>query len=164
EDKGYVRRERSGGVYLFRAARARDEVIGRQLEELVERMCGGALQPLLTNLVRVKGVTPGEVRELLAPVGRLDPKSRKKRRRGRGTLREVGLSRGVRGAVLARVAAGLAQVCRRPALAHSLWVLVLLKLLTPPLVHVPLPWPPAPEAAAARAADLARPPEPVQAP
>src|SRR5262249_28433345 len=30
--------------------------------------------------------------------------------------------------------------CRRPALVHSLWVLVLLKLITPPLVPVRLPW------------------------
>src|SRR5438105_594373 len=28
---------------------------------------------------------------------------------------------------------------RRPALIHSLWLLVLLKLITPPLVSVPLP-------------------------
>src|SRR4051812_40113360 len=33
---------------------------------------------------------------------------------------------------------------RRPALAHGLWLLVLLKLLTPPVVAVPLAWPAAP--------------------
>jgi beta-lactamase regulating signal transducer with metallopeptidase domain len=42
--------------------------------------------------------------------------------------------------VLAVLAAALCRICRRPALAHGLWLLVLLKLLTPPLVNVPLPW------------------------
>src|SRR5438105_10365294 len=54
EDKGYVRRNRGSGVYLFRAAVERDDVIGRQLEALMDKMCGGSLQPLLSNLIRVK--------------------------------------------------------------------------------------------------------------
>src|SRR6516165_9256295 len=48
EGKGLVSRDRSGGVYVFRAAVGRDELIGQQLEALVEKMCGGSLQPLLT--------------------------------------------------------------------------------------------------------------------
>jgi beta-lactamase regulating signal transducer with metallopeptidase domain len=39
-------------------------------------------------------------------------------------------------AVLAVLAAGLSALCRRPALTHGLWLLVLLKLVTPPLVPV----------------------------
>src|SRR5262245_24590622 len=50
EAKGFVTRQRSGGVFQFQAAVPRDEVIGQQLEVLVERMCGGSLQALLTNL------------------------------------------------------------------------------------------------------------------
>jgi bla regulator protein BlaR1 len=43
--------------------------------------------------------------------------------------------------VLALLAAAAARLCRRPALAHTLWLLVLLKLLTPPLVPFSLSWP-----------------------
>lgn len=82
DGKGYVRRERQGGIYLFSAAVNRDEVIGRQLESLVEKMCGGSLQPLLSNLVRVKGLTPDELRELLKLVDDLDAKSKRKKERG----------------------------------------------------------------------------------
>ena len=39
---------------------------------------------------------------------------------------------------VAALAAG--RCFRRPALAHVLWVLVLVKLLTPPLVDVPVGW------------------------
>src|SRR5207302_8013544 len=71
EAKGYVLRDRSGGVYVFRAAIDRDAVIGQQLETLVAKMCGGSLQPLLTNLVRAKHLKPAELRELLELVDRL---------------------------------------------------------------------------------------------
>jgi BlaI family penicillinase repressor len=75
--KGYVRRERSGGVYVFHAIVNRDQVIGQQLEALVQKMYGGSLQLLLSNLMRVQRLTPDELRELLALVDTLDnpPKS-----------------------------------------------------------------------------------------
>jgi bla regulator protein BlaR1 len=41
-------------------------------------------------------------------------------------------------AVLALLALAVGRVCRSPAVRHILWVLVLLKLITPPLFHVPL--------------------------
>jgi BlaI family transcriptional regulator, penicillinase repressor len=78
ESKGYVRRERSGGVYVFRPARPREEVLGQQLEALLEKMGGGSLQPLLTNLLRSRRLTPEELRELLALVDDLDGGARAK--------------------------------------------------------------------------------------
>ncbi len=42
-------------------------------------------------------------------------------------------------AVLAAIVFALARVWRRPPVLHALWVLVLLKLVTPPMVHVGLP-------------------------
>ena len=41
-------------------------------------------------------------------------------------------------AVLAVVVAGAAMFLRRPALIHALWLVVLLKLITPPLLEVPI--------------------------
>jgi predicted transcriptional regulator len=84
EAKGLVSRERTGGMFVFQAAVSRDDVIGRELESLVEKMCGGSLQPLLSNLVRVKRLTPAELRELRALVDELDAKSRRKKDRGQG--------------------------------------------------------------------------------
>src|SRR5436309_7028514 len=54
-------------------------------------------------------------------------------------------------AVLAVLAAALSYFVRAPAVRHAAWVLVLLKLVTPPLVGLPLPvlpasWAPQPEA------------------
>ena len=56
-----------------------------------------------------------------------------------GTLLEIALSNAVVAALLALAAAAVSALCRRPALAHRLWLLVLLKLVTPPVLPVPLP-------------------------
>jgi bla regulator protein blaR1 len=61
------------------------------------------------------------------------------------TLLRIALSNALAAGILALAAGAVGRCCRRPALVHSLWLLVLLKLLTPPLVTVPLPWPAAPE-------------------
>jgi bla regulator protein blaR1 len=57
------------------------------------------------------------------------------------TLYRSGLSNAISATVLALVVACLARVLwRRPAVLHCLWVLVLVKLVTPPLYDVPVPW------------------------
>ena len=55
------------------------------------------------------------------------------------TLLGIGLGNALGATVLAALAAVMGRLCRRPALRHGLWLLVLLKLLTPPLVPVRLP-------------------------
>ena len=40
---------------------------------------------------------------------------------------------------LALMAFSVTKVWRNPHLAHALWLLVLVKLLTPPLVEIPVP-------------------------
>src|SRR2546421_4211955 len=63
-------------------------------------------------------------------------------------LLHVALSNAVAATALAVVAAVTSRLCRRPALTHSLWLLVLLKLVTPPLVTLPITWPAPVQAAA----------------
>ncbi|MGF1580999.1 MAG: M56 family metallopeptidase [Gemmataceae bacterium] len=43
-------------------------------------------------------------------------------------------------AVLGILIYGLGRLSKRPALVHAMWVLVLFKLVTPPIVTIPLPW------------------------
>ncbi|MFI5454480.1 MAG: M56 family metallopeptidase [Isosphaerales bacterium] len=49
------------------------------------------------------------------------------------------LSNALAATVLAVVVAGLGWACRRPALIHGLWLVVMIKLVTPPVVPVLLP-------------------------
>jgi beta-lactamase regulating signal transducer with metallopeptidase domain len=58
------------------------------------------------------------------------------------TLFRAGVSNAVSATLLAMVVACLSRpLARRPAILHCLWLLVLLKLVTPPLYEVPIPWP-----------------------
>lgn len=56
------------------------------------------------------------------------------------TLFHIGLSNAVAATVLALVVVLLALVTRRPALVHGLWLLVLLKLITPPFLPLNVSW------------------------
>ena len=67
------------------------------------------------------------------------------------TLLRIGLSNAVATVLLALIVVTAACVWRRPALLHALWLLVLVKLLTPPLLWLPEPWAPAESAAKAGA-------------
>jgi beta-lactamase regulating signal transducer with metallopeptidase domain len=68
------------------------------------------------------------------------------------TLVEIGLANAAAALLLALLALAAGRVCKRPALVHGLWLLVLIKLVTPPVLPVKLPWlPPAPPPANAAA-------------
>ena len=56
------------------------------------------------------------------------------------TLLRIGLSNAVAALLLALLVVTVACVWRRPAVLHALWILVLVKLVTPPLVWLPEPW------------------------
>src|SRR5947209_10822006 len=81
------------------------------------------------------------------------------------TLLSVGLANAACAALLA-IPAFLAGRFwkRRPAVAHCLWLLVLVKLVTPPLYRPELPWLPAdrPAEAAPAVADGPGPAEPIR--
>jgi len=49
--KGFVRRRRTGRVGVFRASVDRATLIASRLQATADRLCGGALAPLLSHLV-----------------------------------------------------------------------------------------------------------------
>jgi hypothetical protein len=55
----------------------------------------------------------------------------------------VALSNTLLAAVLALAAMAVSRIFRRPAVSHALWLIVLLKLITPPLWNVAVPLIPA---------------------
>src|SRR5205823_5456852 len=57
------------------------------------------------------------------------------------TLLDMGLANALTAGLAAVAAFGVSRVGRRwPALVHFLWLVVLIKLVTPPVLGVPLPW------------------------
>jgi BlaI family penicillinase repressor len=70
--KNCVDSDRSVWPHQFSAAVQREQLIGRRLESMAERLCGGSLQPLLTHLVRNTKLSPQERRSLRALLDELD--------------------------------------------------------------------------------------------
>src|SRR5208283_4206325 len=64
EAKGYVVRDRSSFVHVFRAKVQRAAVIGRQLQDVADKLCEGSLAPLLLQLAEKTQLTE-EQREIL---------------------------------------------------------------------------------------------------
>ncbi len=62
--KGLVKPHEAPGPRAFAAAVSRDELIGHTLRTVADAYCDGSLAPLLTNLVRARPLTPGQVQEL----------------------------------------------------------------------------------------------------
>lgn len=76
ESKGYVHRERTPPAHIFTAIIAREDLIGRRLRDMAEKLCGGSLTPLLTHLVRTRGLTTRERQELRDLIDQLESKGK----------------------------------------------------------------------------------------
>jgi predicted transcriptional regulator len=64
ERKGFVRHVRGDGVLVFSAIVGREEFLGRRLQGLADKVCGGAVAPLVMNLVRSQPLSAREIDEL----------------------------------------------------------------------------------------------------
>ena len=71
-EKGHVRRDRSGAAHQFSAAVGRDDLIGRRLQDVAEKLCGGSLTPLLTHLVKTRRLSDQQRQELRDLIDGLD--------------------------------------------------------------------------------------------
>lgn len=79
EAKSCVQRDRTPPAHTFTAVIARADLIDRRLRDMAEKLCGGSLTPLLTHLVRTKGLTSRERQELRDLIDELDSKRKGKK-------------------------------------------------------------------------------------
>jgi predicted transcriptional regulator len=82
EAKDCVRRDRRAAVHQFSAAIDRGELIGRRLQSVAEKLCGGSWTPLLTHLVQNQKLSAQDRKALRDLIEDLDqaPRPRKDRR------------------------------------------------------------------------------------
>ena len=71
-EDGYVMRRESAGAHVFTAVVDREELIGRRLRSVAEKLCGGSVTPLLTHLMRTQRLSAAERAELRALINELD--------------------------------------------------------------------------------------------
>ena len=72
ERKRCVARRPEGRVNVFTARIQRDVLIARRLRDTAERLCGGSLTPLLTQLVSESDLSEQDLKDLRTLVERLD--------------------------------------------------------------------------------------------
>ena len=63
-NKGYLRRAKADGGYVYRAKVARGSTVGRMLRDLVERAFSGSAGAAALHLLESSEVTPEELRQL----------------------------------------------------------------------------------------------------
>ncbi|GAA4464394.1 MULTISPECIES: BlaI/MecI/CopY family transcriptional regulator [Novipirellula] len=77
--KGYVERNRETWPHHFTATVGRDELIGRRLQTTADQLCEGALQPLLTTLVKSDRLSAQDRNSLRSLLDELDKDPKQKR-------------------------------------------------------------------------------------
>jgi BlaI family penicillinase repressor len=81
ETKECVRRNRSGAVHSFTAVIDRDDLIGRRLQSVAEKLCGGSWTPLLTHLVQNQKLSSKDRQALRDLIEELDQAARARKDR-----------------------------------------------------------------------------------
>jgi len=64
EAKGAVQRDRSERAHRFRPLVSHEQFLRSRLQTLADRLCDGALAPLVTTLLRSKGISPSQRKQL----------------------------------------------------------------------------------------------------
>ena len=83
EAKGFVSRDRSLYVHVFTPSIDRDELIGRRIRAMAEKLCEGSLVPILNHLVRSKGLSQKERQALRELIESPEPSAGDRRDEGR---------------------------------------------------------------------------------
>ena len=78
ENKGYVARDRTAPVHVFRAVVDRDQLVGRRLRALADSLCDGSISPLLTHLAQSESLTEEQQRALVVLIQDLGAGARRK--------------------------------------------------------------------------------------
>ena len=64
EDKGWLEHRAEGRTFLYTAARPRHDTIGQKVREIVETVCGGSPETLVTALLNYRGLRPDELKRI----------------------------------------------------------------------------------------------------
>jgi predicted transcriptional regulator len=73
EAKGCIVRDRSERAHQFRALVSREDFLQHRLRALADRLCDGAITPLVTTLLRSKGISKKNREQLRQLIDELWP-------------------------------------------------------------------------------------------
>jgi predicted transcriptional regulator len=79
EAKGFVSRAQGEGPQQYQPTVDRDDLLGRWLDSVAEKLCAGSLAPLLTHLIQSERLTDDDYRRLRQLVDDLARKGKRER-------------------------------------------------------------------------------------
>ena len=78
EEKGWLRHREDGRTYLYSAIQPRQATVGQKVVEVLDTVCGGSPEALVTALLDYRGLTNSELRRIRAMLD--DAKASKRRK------------------------------------------------------------------------------------
>lgn len=63
-DRGILHRDAGGDVYVYTPVMARQELGGRMIDDVVDRIFGGSLEPVVAHLMQRKGIASADTAKL----------------------------------------------------------------------------------------------------
>jgi len=81
EEKGWLVHREEGRTFLYSAARPREATVGQKVIEVIDQVCGGSPEALMTAILDYRGLTPAElkrIRNMLDNVKGKQPSTKKK--------------------------------------------------------------------------------------
>jgi predicted transcriptional regulator len=64
EDKGWLEHRAEGRTFLYSATRPRRDAVGQQVREIVDTVCGGSPETLVSALLDYRGLRPDELKRI----------------------------------------------------------------------------------------------------
>jgi BlaI family transcriptional regulator, penicillinase repressor len=64
EDKGWLEHRAEGRTFHYKAARPRHDTVGQKVREIVETVCGGSPETLVTALLDYRGLRLAELKRI----------------------------------------------------------------------------------------------------
>lgn len=64
EQKGYLRHEEQGRAYVYRAAETARSLAGRAVRQIIDRLCRGSVEELVSGMVEAKVLSARELDRL----------------------------------------------------------------------------------------------------
>ena len=64
EQKGYLRHEEQGRAYVYRAAEPARNLAARAVRQIIDRLCKGSVEELVSGMVEAKMLSKGEMESL----------------------------------------------------------------------------------------------------
>ncbi len=71
-DRGILHRDAGGDVYVYSPVMERRELGGRMIDDVVDRIFGGAVEPVITHLLEARGLKGPDLERLTALRGQLE--------------------------------------------------------------------------------------------